>query len=69
MWEEELITWKVKETPQAKPGFNEPIATTVAGFGGSWKFISSFSPGLVTMMSQNPKESKDRKRAENERLG
>lgn len=103
--EEELITRKVIESPQETPSFGERVADKVAEFGGSWRFIISFSMGLaiwiiintiilvnkafdpypfillnlilscvaalqapVIMMSQNRKENKDRKRAENDYL-
>ncbi|QHT71433.1 DUF1003 domain-containing protein [Rhodocytophaga rosea] len=103
--EEDLITRKVMETPQEKPTVGNRISDKVAEFGGSWKFILSFSAGLVIwifintvvlidkpfdpypfillnlilscvaalqapviMMSQNRKEAKDRKRAENDYL-
>ncbi len=45
---EELITQKVyEESPANKLTLGERISDKVASFGGSWKFISSFSLGLV----------------------
>jgi uncharacterized membrane protein len=101
--EEELITQKLYDLPEKKPGVGERLSDKVAEFGGSWKFIISFSMGIliwicintlvliyspfdpypfillnlilscvaalqapIIMMSQNRKEEKDRKRAEND---
>jgi uncharacterized membrane protein len=41
--EEKLLTDKLKELEEQHPGFQARIADKVASFGGSWRFILSFT--------------------------
>src|SRR6187402_2044282 len=40
--EEKLVSQKLLEFDQSKPGFRSRIADWIAAFGGSWTFILSF---------------------------
>ncbi|MBL7768021.1 MAG: DUF1003 domain-containing protein [Flavipsychrobacter sp.] len=41
--EEKLLTEKLKEFEEQHPGFQSRVADKVATFGGSWRFIISFT--------------------------
>lgn len=51
--EEKLLSQKLFESDEKNPAFSSKIADSVATFGGSWKFILSFTAFLVAWMIIN----------------